>query len=194
MLPTAAWSSDLQPEELTLEKMPQWTLVRRALIPGFVVRLYYFYRHRAIVSGRAEVDLSRATEWGRGCVISSFAKIKISGSFKMGEGVQIGTGCFIAAGSGGLEIGDHALISPNCTILTVNYRYDRLDLPLPEQGVTSKGVRIGRNVWLGANSVVLDGSHIEDNAIVAAGSVVGGRILANTIVQGNPAKVIFTRR
>jgi acetyltransferase-like isoleucine patch superfamily enzyme len=47
---------------------------------------------------------------------------------------------------------------------------------------------------VGSNSVILDGADIGDDVIVSAGSVVSGRILPNTVVMGNPAKVIFTRR
>jgi acetyltransferase-like isoleucine patch superfamily enzyme len=172
----------------------RWRVVRRMLMPQFVSRLYYLWKHRAFVSGRAEVELSDSTEWQPGCVIGAFTKVKISGRFVMGRRVQIGTGCFIAAGSGGLVMGDDVLVSPNCTILTGSYRFDRLDVPLPQQGSVSKGVRIGQRVWIGANSVVLDGADIGDNVIVSAGSVVSGTIKANSIVLGNPAKVIFTRR
>jgi len=172
----------------------RWRVVRRTLMPMIVVRLYYFWKHRAFVSGKAEVELASTTEWGPGCVIAAFTKVKISGRFVMGRRVQIATGCFIASGSGGLLLGDDVLISPNCTIVTGNYRFDRLDLPLQEQGTVSNGIRIGHRVWIGANSVVLDGADIGDNVIVSAGSVVSGRVPPNVIVVGNPAKVIFTRR
>jgi acetyltransferase-like isoleucine patch superfamily enzyme len=171
-----------------------WKLVRRALTPMIVVRLYYFWKHRAIVSGKAEVDLASSTTWGKKCVISAFTKVKITGPFVMGRRVQISTGCFIGAGPAGLTLGDDVLIGPNCTILTGNYLFDRLDLPLQEQGTTSKGVRIGDRVWVGSNSVVLAGAELGDNVIVSAGSVVGGTVPPNSIVLGNPAKVIFTRR
>lgn len=174
--------------------MPKWKLVGRAMTPMFIVRLYYFVKHRAVISGKAEVDLASSTDWAPGCVISAFTKIKITGRFTMGPRVQIATGCFIGAGRGGLVIGDDVLIGPNCTILTSNYAFDRLDLPLQEQGTISKGVRLGHRVWLGSNSVVLDGTEIGDNVIVSAGSVVSGRIAPNTIIQGHPAKVVFTRR
>jgi virginiamycin A acetyltransferase len=172
----------------------KWRMVRRVLVPQIVVRLYYLWKHRAILSGKAEVALASSTEWGRGCIIAAFTKVKISARFVMGRRVQINTGCFIGCGGAGLTIGDDVLISPNCTILTSNYRFDRLDVPLQEQGSQSKGVRIGDRVWIGANSVILDGSDIGADVIVSAGSVVSGRIGPNTIVLGNPAKVIFTRR
>jgi virginiamycin A acetyltransferase len=172
----------------------KWKVARRALLPMAIVRLYYFWKHRALVSGKAEVELAPTTAWGQGCVISAFTKVKISGPFVMGRRVQISTGCFLAAGREGLTLGDDVLISPNCTIVTGHYRFDQLDVPLIEQGTVGKGVRIGHRVWLGANCVVLDGSEIGDNVIVSAGSVVSGRIPPNAVVLGNPAKVIFTRR
>jgi acetyltransferase-like isoleucine patch superfamily enzyme len=171
--------------------MPEWILVRRALTPMVVVQLYYLWRHGAFVSRKAEVDLACSTSWGRGCVISAFAKIKIGGPFVMGRGVQIATGCFIDVGRTGLTMGDDVLISPNCTIIAISYRFDRLDVPLREQGTVSKGIRIGHRVWLGSNSVVLDGADIGDNVIVSAGAVVSGTVAPNSTIQGNPPKVIF---
>ena len=172
----------------------RWRQLRRAVTPMILVRLYYYWRHRAVVSGRAEVEAASSTAWGKGCVISAFTKMKISGPFTMGHRVQISSGCFIAAGPAGLTLGDDVLIGPCCTIVTGHYRFDRLDIPLQNQGTVSQGVRIGHRVWVGANSVVLDGADIGDNVIVSAGSVVQGRIPPNSVVLGNPAKVIFTRR
>lgn len=169
-------------------------LVRRALTPMWVVRLYYFFKHRALVSSKAEVDLASTTQWGRGCVISSFTKVKITGPFIMGRGCQISTGCFFGARELGLTLGDDVLISPNCTILTGTYRFDQLGVPLPDQGTENKATRIGHRVWIGSNSVVLAGADIGDDVIVSAGSVVSGKVPPNAIVLGNPAKTIFTRR
>jgi len=166
----------------------------RFLIPGFAVRLLYFWRFGALISPRAEIEYSRQARWGRRCVVSSFTKIKINGPFTAGEGVEIATGCFISVDAGGLVLGNHVLVGPNCAILTSNYSYRELDIPLPAQGSVSKGVSIGNNVWLGANSVVLDGTEIGDNVIVSAGSIVSGIVPRNAVIQGNPAAVIFTRR
>lgn len=168
--------------------------VRRALMPTFVVRLYYLAKHGAVISNWCEIDFATTTDWGQGCVISAFTKIKIFGPFVMGRGVQIGSHTFIGAGSGGLIVGDDVLISPNCTILTSNYKYDQVGVPLTQQSTESRGVQIGNRVWVGANSVILDGTQIGDDVIVSAGSIVSGRIPPRAIVQGNPAKVIFTRR
>lgn len=180
--------------ELVEKESWQVRVLKRVLVPSFAVRLIYLVRYGAMISSRAEVNFSRAARWGRGCVVSAFTKIKIAGPFVLGRRVHIAAGSFLAAESGGIEIGDDTMIGPNCAILSSNYRYDRLDLPLHAQGFTSQGVRIGRNVWIGANSVVLDGARIGNNVIVSAGSVVSGTIPDNAIVQGNPAVVVFRRR
>jgi acetyltransferase-like isoleucine patch superfamily enzyme len=182
------------PPEENHRAMPKLRMVRRQLIPMVFVRLYYFWKHGTVISGNAEVDLAPWTSWGKGCVISAFTKIKIGGPFVMGRRVQVATGCFIGVGKSGLSMGDDVLISPNCSIIASNYRLDRLDVPLQEQGTASKGIRIGHRVWLGSNSVVLDGADIGDNVIVSAGAVVSGAVAPNSIIQGNPPKVIFTRR
>jgi acetyltransferase-like isoleucine patch superfamily enzyme len=171
-----------------------WPLLRRWLTPQPVVRLLYLWRYGAFVSGRAEVEYASDARIGRGCVFSSFSKVKIAGPLEMGERVQVASGCFLSVGVGGVTIGDDVLIGPNCTIVSNSYRYDRLGVPCAQQGTTSAGVRIGRHAWIGANSVVLDGASIGDGVVVSAGSVVSGTVPPNTVVLGNPARVIFKRR
>ena len=56
-----------------------------------------------------------------------------------------------------------------------------------------KGIRIGNDVWIGQNAVILPGVHIGDGAIIGANSVVGADVAPYTIVVGNPAKVLRKR-
>ncbi len=58
---------------------------------------------------------------------------------------------------------------------------------------TKGDVRIGNDVWIGLNSLILSGVEIGDGAVVAAGSVVTKSIPPYTIVGGNPARVIRSR-
>ena len=90
-------------------------------------------------------------------------------------------------------MGDEVICGPNVVIIAMNYRYQSLRVPFARQGVTSLGVRIGSNVWIGANSTILDGAEIGDNSIVVANSLVNRRFPANVIIQGNPAKVVLQR-
>ncbi len=51
-------------------------------------------------------------------------------------------------------------------------------------------VTIGENVWIGAKCLILKGVTIGNNAVIAAGSVVTRSVPENTLVGGNPARVI----
>ncbi|MBW3083476.1 sugar O-acetyltransferase [Bifidobacterium phasiani] len=110
-----------------------------------------------------------------------------------GIGLSIGERTFInkdflIVGGGYIEIGHDCLIGPRCTICTPNHALDaeaRLDgweHTIP--------VRIGSNVWLGANVTICPGASIGDNSIIGAGSVVVGDIPADSIAVGNPCRVI----
>ncbi|MEX0729871.1 MAG: acyltransferase [Aquisalimonadaceae bacterium] len=169
--------------------------IRRLAVPSFVVTLWYLLRHRCRISPRAEVEINALLTMGAGTEVNAFSKLKVSGGvLRIGRNVSVSTCCFISASEGGVEIGDYTMVGPNVSIVGNNYRYDRIDVPTVLQEKTSKGIRIADNVWLGAGAVVLDGARIDAGVIVAPNSVVSGHVPENAVVQGNPARVIFTRR
>jgi acetyltransferase-like isoleucine patch superfamily enzyme len=169
-------------------------LVQRFVLPAPLVSLLALIRWGARISWRAEVEWTSNLQLGRRTTISSFAKVKTAeGVFRTGNECGFANGCFVAPGSGGIELGDHVVCGPNVAIIGCNYRYAELDVPFDQQGLSSLGVRIGRNVWIGANSTILDGSVIGDNTIVVANSLVNRRFPPNVILQGNPAKVVLRR-
>jgi acetyltransferase-like isoleucine patch superfamily enzyme len=165
------------------------------MIPAPIASLYFFIKFKALVSVKAEVEVSKHLSIGKGSRISSFCKIKVGhGPLTIGKNAQIAVSCFLSSHTGGLHIGNDVLIGPHVSITASNYGYAELSTPLRLQEHTSKGIRIGDNVWIGANASILDGAIIGNGVIITANSVVGGRIPDNTIVQGDPARVIFTRR
>ena len=169
--------------------------LKRFFVPAFVVTGIYLVKYKCKVSPKAEVDLTKFLVIGKGTQISSFCKIKASdGPMTIGENVSVATGCFLSSSTGGVEIGDYCMISPNVTIVGNNYKYDKLDVPMCLQEQTSKGITIGRDVWIGAGAAILDGANIGDGVIITPNSVVSAKIPDNAIVQGNPGKVIFQRR
>src|SRR5436305_10895012 len=172
------------------------TVVRRFLTPGWLVTLLAWLRYRCLVSPRAEVELTAHLRLGRGAVIGSFTKVKATdGPLLIGEHVEIASHCVITSHTAGVTIGDDTMIGPNVSIIGNNYRYDRLDVPIRLQDkVSTRGVRIGNDVWIGAGCVILDGADVGSGSILAPGSVVAGPLPPNSIASGNPARVIFTRR
>lgn len=107
--------------------------------------------------------------------------------------VFIGSNCTISYnallyGTGGLTIGDHTRIGANSVIVPMSHTYLDPSLPIWKQPESQKGIRIGSDVWIGVNSVILEGIEIGDGAIIGAGSVVNSKVESYSIVAGVPAK------
>lgn len=170
-------------------------VIRRFFVPGIVNTAICLLKYKALVSFRAEVEVTGDLRLGKGAQISSYCKIKATGGvLEIGSDTDVGSGVFMSTSAQGLRIGSKCLIGPNCSIVANNYDYSKVDVPLADSPQTSKGIVIEDNVWLGAGVVVLDGCQIGSGAIITPNSVVSGRIPANAIVTGNPGQIIFTRR
>ena len=87
-----------------------------------------------------------------------------------------------------IYVGDYTMIGPNVTIATAGHPL----LPeLRRQGYQyNKSIRIGRNCWIGAGAVIVQGVHIGDNAVIGAGSIVTKDIPSDVVAVGNPCKVL----
>lgn len=117
-----------------------------------------------------------------------------------GNGNEIEIGNYSGLGinaklSGPLKIGHNVMMGPDVMVYTQNHNFDRLDIPMIQQGNTaSQPVIIEDDVWIGARAIILPGIRIETGAIIAAGAVVTKDVKSYMIVGGNPAKPIKTRK
>ncbi len=92
-----------------------------------------------------------------------------------------------------VTIGANCSIASNVVIVGSNHNYaDRLRL-IKQQGMSSKGIVIDDDVWIGANVTILDGVHIGKGSVIAAGAVVNKNVDSYAVVGGVPAKVIKER-
>ena len=115
------------------------------------------------------------------------------------ENIRIGRSTFINRstlihGRGGVSIGENVLIGPGVFITSTNHGYRRRDKIIQEQGFESQKITIEDDVWIGARSIVLPGVRISRGAVVAAGAVVTKDVDEYTVVGGNPAGLIATRK
>lgn len=88
-------------------------------------------------------------------------------------------------GSNGILLGNNVQIGPSVSIISANHDPSDYDRHIP-----SPPVKIGSNVWIGANAVILPGVTIGSNVIIGAGSVVTGDIPSNCVAVGNPCRVL----
>lgn len=112
---------------------------------------------------------------------------------KVGNNSSIGPYGYIGC-SGYIEIGDNVMISPRVSIYSENHNFGDSERPMIEQGVTRSFVKIEDDCWIAANSILLAGVTVGKGSIVAAGSVVTKDVPPFSIVAGNPAQVIKSRK
>ncbi len=162
--------------------------------PRWYVRLLApLYQHRGSGSKiyhsvRMDTPPYRRFWLGRHSVIESFCCINNAvGDVTIGDYTRIGIHNTII---GPVCIGNHVNLAQGITITALNHNFEDASKRIDEQGISTKPVVIGDDVWIGANAVILPGVTIGSHCVVAAGAVVTKDVPDNCVVGGIPAKVI----
>jgi len=125
---------------------------------------------------------------GRRSVVESYCCINNAvGDVTIGDHTRIGLHNTII---GPVCIGSHVNLAQGITVTALNHHFKDCDKRIDEQGISTKPVVIGDDVWIGANAVVLPGVTIGSHVVVAAGAVVTKDVPDYCVVGGIPAKVI----
>lgn len=133
----------------------------------------------------------RTVAVGAGSYIAAYSYIH--GPVTLGSNVSINHNCSLDGSRAGIHIGDNTRIAANCHLFAFNHGM-KPDTPIASQAVTSVGIYIGSDVWIGANSAIVDGVTIADHAVVGINSTVTKNVAPYAIVAGNPAIKIGDRR
>ncbi len=157
----------------------------------------YIKGHDAITLGigckihaDASVDASRSpgVRFGDTVTLNRYAYVQGgNGGVRLGNRVEINN-FSIVNGTGGVDIGDDTLIGPGVRMISYQHRYAG-DATIRSQPVDARPIRVGRDVWIGANAVILAGVTIGNGAVVAAGAVVRNDVPDFAVVAGVPATV-----
>ena len=107
---------------------------------------------------------------GADCTINPFTVVR--GTVRLGDGVRIGA---------------------HTSLLGFNHGMAP-ELPVHQQPLTSKGITVGDDVWIGSQVVIVDGVSIGDHCVIGAGAVVTKDLPAWTVAAGNPARRLRDRR
>lgn len=162
------------------------------IIRSFFLNLYYFGSLSKRVIFGSNVNLEGRVKLSESIVLDDNVEVRnlTKEILIIESNVSINRNTVIR---GKVHIGSDCAIAPNCMIIGTNHRFTDIDVNIKEQGNTTKGVEIKSNVWIGANSVVLDGVTIGTGCVIGAGSVVTKDIPPYSIAVGNPCRVIKTR-
>ncbi len=152
-----------------------------------------FYTHcrwSSIIRRSARMDVVpfNRFELGSRSVVESFACINnMVGDVVIGDNTRIGLGNTII---GPVRIGNHVNLAQNIVVTALNHNFSEPDKPIDSQGVSTRPVVIGDDVWIGANCTILPGVTIGNHVVVAAGSVVTHDVPDHSLCLGSPARVV----
>jgi virginiamycin A acetyltransferase len=154
----------------------------------------------ARISALADIEESSRGSYliiGDNVIIDSFVKIKFAGgrgNISIGESSVINSGCLIYSGNG-VTIGKYVAVAGNCTFASANHEYRDGGRHIMQQGFMRSrgGIKIGDDVWIGANCVFTDGTDIGDGCVIAAGTIVRGVVPKYTVFGDNPGRVLKLR-
>lgn len=159
--------------------------------------------HMRTFSGGLLSQVSPFTE----ITVEHGAELRIGRGFKMRDGAKLrvrrGAVCKIGANSSvnsnnlivcreSITIGDNVQLSPNVQIYDHDHDY-RHEGGVKAMAFCTSPVEIGSNVWIGANSVILRGTRIGDNCVVAAGSVVKGDFPVGSLIYQKRDTEVLSR-
>lgn len=149
----------------------------------------------------------RGSLLGENCFISSLAAVDCD-SLTLGDRSYIAAGAYL---TGDIHVGADCSINPytvvrgrvtlgagvrmgaHTSLLGFNHTMDDPDVPVFRQPLTSRGITVGDDVWIGSHVVVLDGIEVGERSVLAAGAVVTKDVPAGAVVGGNPARLLKWR-
>ena len=166
------------------------------------VRVAY-WRAQGMRIGRGTSFSSVHVTWphqvqiGSSCRIEHDVYFHFDGIYRPGPSILIGDECFIGSGCEfnireRIVVGRYSQIASGARFIDHNHG-TAIGKRIGVQEPPSRPITIGEDVWIGANSIVLQGAEIGDGAVVAAGAVVTGLVPPLAIVAGVPAKLIRYR-
>lgn len=114
-------------------------------------------------------------------------------NLSIGNNVSVHPMCYLECGEGKIEIGNDVSIAHSVTILAVSHNYSNKNINIKDQGIEVGKTIIEDNVWIGAKATILIGRKVKKGSIIGANTLVTKDVQANTIVGGNPNRVIKER-
>ncbi|RCK69021.1 acyltransferase [Desertihabitans brevis] len=165
-----AQQAQRQRQQDALAARPGWSLGERCFLSE-----HASLQNTTLVLGdrsyvAAHAYLSDELVAGRDCTINAFTVVR--GRIRLGDGVRIGA---------------------HTSLLGFNHTMSDPDVEVFRQPISSRGITIGDDVWIGSHVVVVDGVTVGDKAMLAAGAVVTKDVPAGAVVGGNPARVLRWR-
>jgi acetyltransferase-like isoleucine patch superfamily enzyme len=153
----------------------------------FIVKkiIFYFRKYKFII-------LSNNIKIGKNFICGSYCSISKKNKIFIGNNFFMGRNCHLASN---LLIGNDVMFASYVSCVGGDHKIDDIKTTIRESGRDEfKTTIIENNVWIGHGSIIMHGVNIKSGAVIAAGSVVTKDVPENSIVGGNPAKILRFRK
>lgn len=117
-------------------------------------------------------------------------EIQDNGRIELGNNISIGQNFHIVSMKKVLKICDNVTISANVFISNCDHTFDSIPISTLEKPLISSDTYIANNCFIGYGAVILAGTYLGENCVVGANSVVRGIFPKNSVIAGNPAKIL----
>jgi acetyltransferase-like isoleucine patch superfamily enzyme len=144
---------------------------------------------------RLELQIGKrgGIEFGRFCWVGDGTKIRShEGVVQVGAKTVFGQECTISSYKR-VRIGEQCVIADRAMFIDFDHGVVEVERPIRLQGIYTRELEVGSNVWIGYGACFLRGVRVGDNSIIGTNSVVTKDVPANAVVGGVPAKVIRMR-
>lgn len=149
----------------------------------------------SLVSPCSEITMDRGAELriGRAFKMRDGAKIRVrkDAVCAIGNNSSINSNNIIACRER-VEIGNDVQLSPNVQIYDHDHDF-RTENGVKDGMYKTAPIKVGNNVWIGANSVILRGTEIGDNCVIGAGCIVKGKYEPGTVIVQKREEIVLTR-
>ena len=139
------------------------------------------------IGRKARVDFGRFVWIGHGTKIRCH-----EGVVEIGAKTVMGQECTISAYKR-VRIGEQCVIADRAMFIDFDHGVVEVERPIRVQGIYTREVEVGSNVWIGYGACILRGVSVGDNSIVGTNSVVTKDVPANAVVAGVPARIVRMR-
>ena len=183
----------------------KYRLIVNAVYTGYLRKYFqhlgknsYFSFKASTLQGLNYICIGNNTVFGKNLKLTAWLRVENMNNppnISIGDYCNFGDNAHITAIKE-IHIGNHVLTGPNVLITDNshgNSTIDHMDIPPMKRPVVSRGgVKIDDNVWIGANTSIMQNVYIGKGSIIGANSVVTKDIPPYSVAAGIPAKIIKT--
>lgn len=149
--------------------------------PGY--KLFYtvrlFFVKKIIIECGEKIIVKNKCYFGNG------SRLTVGDRTQLGQNAKLG---------GKISLGNDILMGPDVVMMATSHAYDRIDIPINQQGSEEdQEIFIGNDVWIGTRVIILPGVKVGNHSIIASGAVVTKSFDDYSIIGGVPAKLIKKR-